>query len=149
MVKTTKRPSGTVSLPKVIPAKKTALKPAKINDQSKQLADLIVSGMQEKKGQDIVSLDLRNLKNAVADYFVICHAESRPQIEALARSVEEVVERGSDDKPYHLEGLENAEWILIDYVNVVAHIFNHEKRDFYGLERLCADADIRRIAGNY
>ena len=138
MVKTTKSP-----------AKKTARKPAKVKDQSKQLADLVVSGMQEKKAEEIVSLDLRNLKNAVADYFVICHAESRPQIEAIARSVEEVVQRNSNDKPYHKEGFENAEWILLDYVNVVVHIFNHEKRDFYGIERLWADADIKRIAGNY
>ena len=105
--------------------------------------------MQEKKGEEIVSLDLRNLKNAVADYFVICHATSRPQIEAIARSVEEVVQRNNNDKPYHREGFENAEWILLDYVNVVVHIFNHEKRDFYGIERLWADADVKRIAGNY
>ena len=131
------------------PAKKTVRKSAKVKDESKQLADLIVNGMQEKKGKEIVSLDLRNLKNAVADYFVVCHAESRPQIEAIARSVEEVVQRNINDKPYHREGFENAEWILLDYVNVVVHIFNHEKRDFYGIERLWADADIKRIAGNY
>ncbi len=138
MVKTTKGP-----------AKRPAGKSAKVKDQSKQLADLVVSGMQEKKAIEIVSLDLRNLKNAVADYFVICHAESRPQIEAIARSVEEVVQRKSNDKPYHREGFENAEWILLDYVNVVVHIFNHEKRDFYGIERLWADAEIKKIAGNY
>jgi len=130
------------------PAKKVA-KPAKVKDQSKQLADLIVSGMQEKKGKEIVTLDLRSLKNAVADYFVICHAESKPQIEAIARSIEEVVQLKSNDKPYHREGFENAEWILLDYVNVVAHVFNSDKRDFYGIERLWADADIKRIAGNY
>jgi len=130
------------------PAKK-ATKPAKVKDQSKQLADLIVSGMQEKKGKEIVTLDLRSLKNAVADYFVICHAESKPQIEAIARSIEEVVQLKSNDKPYHREGFENAEWILLDYVNVVAHVFNSDKRDFYGIERLWADADIKRIAGNY
>src|ERR1022692_986035 len=112
------------------PAKKTVRKSAKVKDESKQLADLVVNGMQEKKGEEIVSLDLRNLKNAVADYFVICHAGSRPQIEAIARSVEEVVRINSNDKPYHKEGFENAEWILLDYVNVVVHIFNHEKRDF-------------------
>lgn len=131
------------------PAKKAAIKPAKIKDQSKRLADLIVSGMQEKKGKEIVALDLRNLKNAVADFFVICHAESKPQIEAIARSIEEVVDRSSNESPYHREGFENSEWILLDYVNVVAHIFNHEKREFYGVERLWADADIERIAGNY
>src|SRR5580765_3074618 len=100
------------------PAKKAIRKPAKVKDQSKKLADLIVNGMQEKKGKEIITLDLRNLKNAVADYFVICHAESKPQIEAIARSIEEVVERDSSERPYHREGFENAEWILLDYVNV-------------------------------
>jgi ribosome-associated protein len=138
MVKTTKSP-----------AKKAVRKSAKVKDQSKEFADLIVNGMQEKKGKEIVSLDLRNLKNAVADYFVICHADSRPQIEAIARSVEDVVQRATNEKPYHREGFENAEWILLDYVDVVVHIFHNEKRDFYGIERLWADADIKRIAGNY
>ena len=139
-----------VKTPKTPAKKKTAVKrTAKVKDQSKKLADLIVSGMQEKKGSEIVTLDLRNLKNAVADYFIICHAESKPQIEAIARSIEEFVQKGSSDKPYHREGFENAEWILLDYVNVVAHIFNSEKRDFYGIERLWADADIKRVAGNF
>ena len=130
-------------------AKASSGKSAKVKHESKHLADLIVSGMQEKKANDIVCLDLRKLKNAVTDYFIICHAESRTHIEAIAGAVEEFVQRKNDELPYHREGFENAEWILLDYINVVAHIFNREKREFYNIERLWADADIKKIAENY
>lgn len=116
---------------------------------SEILTGSVIEGMQEKKGQEIVSIDIRNFKSAVADFFVICHAESRPHVEAIADSVEETVFKNSGELPAHVEGKENAEWILLDYSNVVVHIFRKEKREFFGIERLWADARIRTVALNY
>jgi ribosome-associated protein len=116
---------------------------------SEILAGSIIEGMQEKKGQEIVSIDIRNFKSAIADFFVVCHADSRPHVEAIADSVEETVFKHSGELPAHTEGKENAEWILLDYVNVVVHIFRKEKREFFGIERLWADARIRTVALNY
>ncbi|MBK5284383.1 MAG: ribosome silencing factor [Bacteroidia bacterium] len=117
--------------------------------ESEKLADSIIKGMQEKKGQEIMSIDIRKFKNAITDFFVICHAESRPHVMAIADSVEEIVFIKSGENPAHKEGRENAEWILLDYTNVVVHIFNKEAREFYGVERLWADANIRTVAVNY
>ncbi len=128
---------------------KAPKKAVKKVDLSAQLKDSIVDGMQEKKAKDIVTIDLRTVKNSVADFFVICHADSSTQIDAIARSIEEIVYKQQKEDPLHVEGRSNAEWILVDYSSVVAHIFLHEKRDFYGLERLWADAEIERIASNY
>jgi len=105
--------------------------------------------MQEKKAKDIVCIDLRNLKNAVADFFVVCHADSKTHVEAIADSVEEFVMEHTGEYPRNKEGIANAEWILLDYVNVVAHVFRHEQREFYGIERLWADADIQQIVSNF
>ncbi|HNP48177.1 MAG TPA: ribosome silencing factor [Bacteroidia bacterium] len=131
------------------PSRKVTKKPAKKIDESERMKDWIVEGMQEKKGKDIVCIDLRNLKNAVADFFVVCHADSRTHVDAIARSVEEFVFKKQEEDPLHREGISNSEWILLDYVNVVAHIFRQEQREFYGIERLWADAEIQRIASNY
>ena len=105
----------------------------------------VIKGMQEKKGRQIVSLDLRKIENAVAEYFIICHGPSRPHVEALAESVLETVAKESGDKPWHKEGMENAEWILIDYVNVVVHIFQEDVRSFFQLEKLWDDAESEYI----
>jgi ribosome-associated protein len=128
---------------------KGSKKKKKHPDENELMRNEIVSGMQEKKGKEIVWIDLRNVKNAVADFFVICHADSKTHVEAIADSIEEMVYKQTGEKPYHKEGNTNAEWILLDYVNVVAHVFRHEQREFYGIERLWADAEIQRIAGNY
>lgn len=134
-------------------AKKTESKDFKKNTKrsttSIQLKNQVVNGMLEKKANDIVCIDLRKMRNAVADFFVICHADSRTHVEAISDSVEEVVFNYLNENPYHKEGIGNAEWILIDYVNVVAHIFIKDQRDFYGLEKLWADAQIQSIANNY
>jgi ribosome-associated protein len=121
----------------------------KTKDINELMKDQIVGGMQEKKAKEIICIDLRNIKNAIADFFVICHADSKTHVEAIADSVEEYVHDQTGENPYHKEGTANAEWILLDYVNVVAHIFQKELRDFYGIEKLWADAEIQRIAGNY
>ena len=117
-------------------------------DEVEILRDAIIRGMQEKKGQEIVSLDLRKTGNSVADCFVICHGGSKTQVDALARSVEEFVYKELKEDAAHKEGFENLEWVLLDYFSVVAHIFVKESREFYGVERLWADAEILQVANN-
>src|ERR1035437_7757667 len=110
-------------------------------DKLSLLTDTIVEGMQNKKAKHIVSLDLRKLNNRVVDKFVVCHGENDRQVEAIAREVEENVAKTLNEKPWHREGFENKEWILLDYVNIVVHIFLEEKRDFYAIEELWGDAE--------
>lgn len=111
--------------------------------ESTSISELIIHGIQEKKGNDIVRLDLRNIHSSVADYFVICHAESSTQLKAIAQSVEEEVFKALKTEPWRKEGLQQAEWIIIDYVDVVVHIFKTDKREFYGIEDLWGDADMQ------
>jgi ribosome-associated protein len=106
------------------------------------LSELAIHGMQEKKGNEIVRLDLRNIYSSIADYFVICHADSGTQVKALADSVEKEIFEATQQEPWRKEGLEHAEWILLDYIDVVVHIFRTEKREFYGMEDLWGDAEI-------
>jgi ribosome-associated protein len=98
----------------------------------------IIHAIKEKKGDAIVSLDLKKIDEAVADYFILCEARSNIQIKAIADSIEDVVEKECGERPYHVERGDT--WTLVDYVNVVVHIFLHEQRMFYGLESLWADA---------
>ena len=112
------------------------------------LADAIIKGLQEKKAKDIVMLDLRSLNSSVADSFIVCNGDSSTQVEGLARSVEQVVEKDTGELPEHIEGKQQAHWILMDYISVVVHIFQPDQRDYYGIERLWADAHVREIAGN-
>ncbi|MEO8068021.1 MAG: ribosome silencing factor [Flavobacteriales bacterium] len=112
-------------------------------DQSVRLTEAIVLGIQEVKGRDIVTLDLRNVPNSMSEHFVICHGDSNTQVEAIAASVDKFVRAGMNEKPWHVEGERNAEWVLMDYVNVVVHIFHKSKRGFYELEELWADAARR------
>lgn len=111
--------------------------------ESEALTGLIIQGMEDAKAKNIVLLDLREIENAVTDFFVICHGTSRPQLEAIADRVIEKTIRNAKVKPWHREGFENAEWILLDYVDVVVHIFREDRREFYQLEKLWADAGIR------
>jgi ribosome-associated protein len=120
----------------------------KLND-TERLRDCIIEGMKEKKAKDIVCIDLRNLKNAVSDFFIVCHADSKTHIDSISKSVEEFVYKKKGEEPFHREGRANSEWVLLDYLNVVAHIFRKEQREYYGIERLWADAEIQHIAGNY
>ena len=114
-----------------------------------QLSEIIVRALQEKKGHDITYLDLRELPGAVADMFIVCHGDSQTQVEALSRSVEEIVHKEKKENPMHSEGFENAQWILLDYFNVVVHIFQKEQRDYYGIERFWADATMRHVKDIY
>ena len=114
-------------------------------DNSSYLAELAIRGIQEKKGLDIVCLNLKNIDNAVTDYFIICHGTSNIQADAIANSVEDEIRKETGDKPWHKEGYENAEWILLDFVNIVVHVFQKETRAFYNLEDLWADAEVTAI----
>lgn len=114
------------------------------SDESKRIAETIVHGIQEKKGKDIVSLDLRNISSSVSDYFVVCHADSSTQVKAIADSIEDEMYKAFQEEPWHKEGFQNSEWILLDYVSVVVHIFRTEKREFYGVEDLWGDAEVTR-----
>jgi ribosome-associated protein len=108
---------------------------------SQLLCNTIVSGMQENNAQGITVLDLRKIKGAVTDFFVICSGESSTQVEGIADSVRRFTSKALKEKPWHVEGKRNAQWILLDYVNVVAHIFYKDVRKFYDLEDLWADAE--------
>lgn len=114
-------------------------------DKAGQLVYAITNGIQEVKGHDIACLDLRKLKHSIADYFIICHGNSSTQVEAIARSVQKETETSLGERPWHKEGLTNAEWILLDYGNVVVHVFLHDQRAHYGLEELWADAETKLI----
>ncbi|MFN5168063.1 MAG: ribosome silencing factor [Cyclobacteriaceae bacterium] len=114
-------------------------------DYAEKLSASIVKGMQEKKASHIVVMDLRKVKNAVADFFVICSGNSDKQLDAIAESIDEEVFKALKENPWHTEGKHNKEWMLLDYSNVVAHVFRKDRRDFYALEKLWGDADIREI----
>lgn len=132
---------------KKVPAK-AAKAPAKkiVKSPVELLADAVVEGILEKKGKNITVMNLQSIHNRVCDYFIICQADSSTQVKAIADSIEEVVRKQTGDKPYHAEGFENSEWILIDYVNVVVHVFQTHIREFYNLEALWADAETTEIA---
>jgi ribosome-associated protein len=134
---------------KVVEPKKKEIKHT-ITDASvdavKHLADIAVEGILEVKGRNISVLNLKNIHNRVCDYFIICQADSNTQVNAIAGSVEEMVKKLTGERPYRKEGFENAEWILVDYVTVVVHIFQSQIRNFYNLESLWADAEITELA---
>lgn len=110
-----------------------------------QLLNTIIQGMQEKKANNITVLDLQNIENSFCNYFVICEAESKPQLQAITESVEEFTQKKLSVKPHHTEGLQNAEWILMDYLTIIVHIFRSDVRHFYKIEDLWADAKIQHI----
>ena len=112
---------------------------------SDELSELVVKGMQERKATDIVILNLKHIKNAVADYFIICSGNSDTQVDAITDSIEAEIYKISQQDPWHKEGQENKEWILLDYVDVVAHVFKKERRRFYALEDLWGDAHITHM----
>jgi ribosome-associated protein len=112
----------------------------KQDTDSQKLCNAIVEGMQENKAKDIVVLDLRNIANAVTDFFVICSGESSTQVDGISSTVTRHTRKELQEKPWHQEGKTNSEWILLDYVSVVAHIFYKDARHFYELEDLWSDA---------
>jgi ribosome-associated protein len=105
----------------------------------------IIEGILEKKGHELVDLDLTAIQNSICDNFIICHGTSGRQVEAIAESIEKTVKEKTGEKPWHKEGYQNSEWILLDYIDVVVHVFNEQTRKFYNLEGLWADAKIKTI----
>jgi len=112
----------------------------KLNIDSEKLSEIIIAGMQDKKAENIIRLDLREVKGAVSDFFVICTGNSDTQVQAIADSIEHTTRKHINERVWHSEGYKYGQWILLDYVNVVAHVFLRENRAYYGLEDLWADA---------
>ena len=111
--------------------------------RNSKIIKTIISAIQQKKGQKIVSLDLRKIPEAVADFFIICEAGNQPQIRAISDCVEEQVRKQCSENPYRHEGYQMLQWVLIDYVNVVVHVMLSENRKFYKLEEMWSDADVK------
>ena len=117
----------------------------KEQEEIKDLLSTIIEGILLKKGQEIVNLGFAELENSVCSNFIICHGNSNIQVEAITQSVKKLVKEELNENPMHIEGIENAHWILMDYGDVFVHIFQKKFRDFYKLEELWADAKIEKI----
>lgn len=122
---------------------------AKDNISPDQLISVILSGIEDVKGKEINILDLREIENTVCDYFIICEGTSNTQVNAIVSSIQKKVSKTLKDNPWHTEGLDNAEWVLIDYVNVVVHVFQKHTRDYYDIESLWGDAKTTIIETSY
>ncbi len=109
----------------------------------------IIKGIEEVKGNDIDILDLREIDTAVCDYFVICNGTSNTQVNAIVNSVQKTVSKEIKDKPWHVEGTDNAEWVLMDYVSIVVHVFQKEIREYYNIEGLWGDAKITSLENKF
>lgn len=118
---------------------------AKKQASTDDLIALIIKGIDDVKGEDIQLLDLREIENTVCDYFIVCSGNSNTQVNAIAGAVQKLVSKELKDKPWHIEGQVNSEWVLMDYVNVVVHVFQKHVRDFYDIESLWGDAKITEI----
>jgi ribosome-associated protein len=108
--------------------------------KNSKIIKTIIAAIQEKKGENIISLDLRKINEAVADFFIVCEASSQPQIRSISENVEQKVKEKCEESPYHHEGFQKLQWVLIDYVNVVVHVMLTETRKFYKLEDMWSDA---------
>lgn len=125
---------------------KTKTKPTR-NKQSDSLplVQHAINGIEEKKGSEIACLNLKKISNSPCDYFIICEGNSRTHVQAIAGSIEEYVKKETGSRPWHIEGLQNAEWVLMDYVDVVVHIFQPHFRQHFGLEDMWADALVKDL----
>ncbi len=110
------------------------------------LITTIISGIEEVKGLEINLLDLRGIENTVCDYFIICNGTSNTHVNAIVSSIQKIVSKTLKDKPWHVEGSENGEWVLLDYVNVVVHVFQKATREYYDIESLWGDAKVTHIS---
>jgi len=109
----------------------------------------IIKGIEDVKGENISILDLREIENTVCEYFIVCDGNSNTQVNAISGSIQKKVSKALKDKPWHVEGENNAEWVLLDYVNIVVHVFQKPVREFYNLEGLWGDAKITNIQNAY
>ena len=119
------------------------------NSNADQLIAVILDGIEDVKGQNTNILDLRELENTVCDYFIICEGTSNTQVNAIVSSIQKKVSKEIKDKPWHIEGSNNAEWVLMDYVNVVVHVFQKNIREYYDIESLWGDAKTIEIKTAY
>ena len=122
---------------------------SKPNSNEDALISNIVLGIDNVKGIDVSLLDLRDIENTVCSYFVVCTGTSNTHVNAIASAIKKTVSKELKEKPFHTEGNDNAEWVLIDYVNVVVHVFQKQTRDYYNIEELWGDAKTTKIASNY
>lgn len=122
---------------------------AKENISADQLISVIISSIEDVKGNEISILDLRDIENTVCDYFIICEGTSNTQVNAISNSIQKKVSKELKDHPWHVEGADNAEWVLLDYVNVVVHVFQKHIRDYYDIESLWGDAKTTIIETSY
>lgn len=113
------------------------------------LITLIIKGIEDVKGNDINILDLREIENTVCDYFIIASGNSNTQVDAIVGSVKKIVSQELGDKPWNIEGQGNSEWVLMDYVNIVVHVFQPKTREYYDIESLWGDAKLTQIETNY
>lgn len=114
-----------------------------VNTEKKR--DLILEAILEKKGLKISVIDLREVEHAISDYFIICHGESTTQVDAIAESVEKKLKEEAKIRAHHVEGKQNSQWVLLDYFDILVHVFQEEYRSFYMLEELWADGKITRV----
>ncbi|MDN3492629.1 ribosome silencing factor [Winogradskyella bathintestinalis] len=121
----------------------------KENTNADQLITTIIGGIEEVKGKEITILDLREIENTVCDYFIVCEGSSNTQVNAIVNSIQKQVSKTLKDKPWHVEGTDNAEWVLMDYVNVVVHVFQKHIREYYDIESLWGDAKTTQIETSY
>jgi len=122
---------------------------AKKNTNSDQLITTILAGIEDVKGKEITILDLREIENTVCDYFIVCEGSSNTQVNAIVNSIQKKVSKQLKDNPWHVEGTDNAEWVLMDYVNVVVHVFQNHIREYYDIENLWGDAKTTVIETSY
>jgi ribosome-associated protein len=121
---------------------------AKKKSNADELISKIISGVDDVKGIDLSLLDLRDIENTVCSYFIVCSGSSNTHVNAIVRSVQKIVSKELTEKPFHTEGLENSEWVLIDYVNIVVHVFQKHIREYYNIEELWGDAKSTQIISN-
>lgn len=114
-----------------------------------QLITQVIKGIEEVKGEDITILDLRKLENTISDYFIICSGSSNTQVDAITNSIRKTASKALQDKPFSVEGTANSEWIIMDYINLVVHVFQKHVREHYAIEELWGDADITNVPTNY
>ncbi|WP_203257862.1 ribosome silencing factor [Hyunsoonleella ulvae] len=122
---------------------------AKEKINADQLIAVIISGIEDVKGKEINILDLREIENTVCDYFIICEGTSNTQVNAIVNSIQKKVSKELKDNPWHVEGAENAEWVLLDYVNIAVHVFQKHIREYYDIESLWGDAKTTVIETSY
>ena len=115
---------------------------------AEQKRELILDAIREKKGHQIVSIDLSEVENSICDFFIICHGESVTQVGAITESIEKKLKEEARIRAHHVEGLQNSQWVLLDYFDILVHVFQEEFRSFFKLEELWADGKVTRVKEN-